>query len=83
MAAFAFRLAREVTGKLDACYRKEGSRDALMQDPAFRRAFDTAKARIRKMDVRFVEETDPVRQAILEIYAAVALNTRYNDFDTH
>ena len=33
--------------------------------------------------IRFVEENDPVRQALLEIYAAVALKTPYNDFDTH
>ena len=83
MAAFAFRLAREATGRLYASYKKEGSRSKLMQDIAFRAAFDQAKARIREMDVRFVEEVDPVRQALLEIYVAVSLETPYNDFRTH
>ncbi len=83
MAAFAFRLAREVTGHLDASYKTEGSRSELMQYPDFRAAFDKAKTRIRKMDVRFVEEADPVRQALLEIYVAVSLRTPYNDFRTH
>lgn len=83
MAAFAFRLAREVTGYLDASYKTEGSRSKLMQYPDFRAAFDKAKTRIRKMDVRFVEEADPVRQALLEIYVAVNLRTPYNDFRTH
>ena len=83
MAAFAFRLAREVTGHLDASYKTEGSRSKLMQYPDFRAAFDKAKTRIRKMDVRFVEEADPVRQALLEIYVAVNLRTPYNDFRTH
>ena len=83
MAAFAFRLAREVTGYLDASYKTEGSRSELMQYPDFRAAFDKAKTRIRKMDVRFVEEADPVRQALLEIYVAVSLRTPYNDFRTH
>jgi hypothetical protein len=32
------------------------------------------------MDVRYVEETDPQRQALLEIYVAVVLETPYNDF---
>lgn len=82
-AAFAFRLAREATGRLTATYRPEGSRSHLMQDPTFLQAFSDAKARIRGMQVRFVEEVDPTRQALLEIYAAVALGTRYNDFDTH
>lgn len=83
MAAFAFRLAREATGNLSASYRPQGSRSALMQDPAFRFAFEQAKSRIRAMSLRFVEEKDPVRQAVLEIYVAVSLQTPYNDFDTH
>jgi hypothetical protein len=35
------------------------------------------------MDVRYVEETDPLRQALLEIYVSIILKTPYNDFDTH
>jgi excinuclease UvrABC nuclease subunit len=83
MAAFAFRLAREATGNLAATYKKKGSRADLMESPVFRLAFDEAKKRIRAMDLRFVEENDPVRQAVLEIYVAVSLQTRCNDFDTH
>lgn len=84
MASFAFRLAREATGKLEASYKPgAASREGLMEDPAFAAAFNGAKARIRAMDYRFVEEADPRRQALLEIYCAVALGTPYNDFDTH
>ena len=83
MAAFAFRLAREATGHLVPSYTAEGSRSKLIKDPVFRNAFDQAKARIRTMDVRFVEEAEPVRQTILEIYVAVSLRTPYNDFSTH
>ena len=54
-----------------------------MENPEFVAAFDSAKARIRNMDLRFVEETDPVRQALLEIYVAEVLGTPYNDFDNH
>jgi len=82
-AAFAFRLARESTGFLKATYKTEGSRDQLIQDPVFAAAFTAAKARIRDMDLRFVEEADPLRQAVLEMYVAVALGTPYNDFDNH
>ena len=35
------------------------------------------------MDLRYVEETDQVRQCLLEIYAAVVLDTPYNSFGTH
>jgi len=84
MAAFAFRLAREATGNLVATYKKGvGSRAGLMENEVFISAFTAAKARIRSMDLRFVEESDPVRQALLEIYVSVVLATPYNDFDTH
>ena len=83
MAVLAFRLAREATGRDKATYKPAGSRADLMNDPAFARAFEAAKTRIRGMNVRVVAEDDPVRQAILEVYVAVALATPYNDFDTH
>lgn len=84
MAAFAFRLARETTGNLQATYKKgEGSRNGLMENATFVNAFTTAKGRVRAMDLRFVEENDPVRQTLLEVYVAVVLATPYNDFDNH
>ena len=84
MAAFAFRLAREATGKLKASYRSnDESRVGLMRDPVFAEAFKSAKVRIRGMDFRYVDECDQTRQALLEIYCAVALDTPYNDFNTH
>jgi hypothetical protein len=86
MAAFAFRLAREATGRTKATYRNgegSGSRLDLMADEAFAAAFSSAKARIRQMEIRVVEEKDPTRQALLEIYVAVVLKTPYNDFNTH
>jgi len=82
-AVFAFKLAREVTGRLAAAYSAAGSRIALCAEPVFAEAFQQAKARVRNMDLRFVEETDPTRQALLEIYVSVVLRTKYNDFDTH
>ena len=84
MAAFAFRLAREATGNLRASYKKgEGSRAGLMENLTFVDAFTSAKARICRMDLRYVEETDPVRQTLLEVYVAVVLEARYNDFYNH
>jgi hypothetical protein len=82
-AVFAFKLAREATGRTVASYSKKGSRAELQNDPQFAEAFTKAKARVHEMELRFVEETDPLRQALLEIYVAVALGTPYNDFETH
>lgn len=82
-APFAFRLAREARNVLKATYKMEGSRAHLVQDPAFSEAFTIAKARLCVMQVRTVEESNPLRQALLEIYVAVSLRTPYNDFDNH
>ena len=54
-----------------------------MENPGFFAAFNEAKARIRLMDFRFVEENDSKKQCILEIYTAIALDTPYNNFDNH
>ena len=82
-ATFAFRIARHQTGRVKATYTKAGSRDDLTNDPIFREAFEAAKKRVTSMDIRYVEETNPTHQALLEIYAATVLGTPYNDFDTH
>lgn len=64
-AVFAFRLAREATGHTSAAYSTTGGQLALSKDSEFAKAFTAAKARVRQMDLRFVEETDPVQQALL------------------
>ena len=83
VASFAFLMARKQTGRVTASYRADGSRAHLVKDPAFASAFTDAKARIRRMSVRFVQEDDQLRQALLEIYVHVALGTPFNDFATH
>lgn len=82
-ATFAFRIAREMTGNVTATYLTQGSRADLEKDPAFAEAFSMAKDRVRAMDIRCVEEVDPMRQAILEMYVALSLETPFNDFDNH
>jgi hypothetical protein len=82
-ATFAFLLACEQYGRGDAAYKGLGSRSDREKTPEFAAMFSATKERVREMDVRYVEENDPTTQAILEIYAAIALETRYNDFDNH
>lgn len=81
-APFAFRLAREAVGKTVPSYRPSDSRKALLADPAFGQALAEAKARIRAMDIRYVEEQDPIPQTLLEIYVSVLTGSRYNHFST-
>ena len=82
-APFAYRLTRRVMGIEKASYKPEGSRNDLMTRPEFQQAFLDAKERVRGMDVRWVEEVDPVRQALLEIYASMVLGTPENEFTNH
>ena len=82
-AVFAFRLVREDTGNLVASYSGDGRRVALAENHEFATSFIAAKKRVRAMDLRYVEEADPLRQALLEIYVSIPLRTLYNDFNTH
>ena len=82
-ATLAIKIARIETQHDKPTYQSAGSTtDLLSSSSTFRTAFDDAKARIRAMQVRYVEEQEPVRQALLEIYAAVELGTYYNSFET-
>lgn len=51
--------------------------------PAFGPLFLAAKKRVALMEIRYVAITDEVEQALFEIYAALALKTRYNHFGTY
>ena len=82
-SSFAFKLAREAAGIDKPSYRGANTRSRLMTDPAFIEGFELAKARLNRMNIRFVEEPDQVQQALLEIYCAVTLQTPYNEFGTH
>ena len=82
-ATFAFLLARHDTGNLKATYKPEGSRPHLLQDVTFRAAFDAARQRIRETTVQFVEEADPIKQSILEIFVAIQTEAEFNNFDNH
>ena len=80
-APFAFKLARIETGHLNA---KAGlTRSELEKNEIFALAFTAAKDRVAAMDFRWVEEADADRQCLLEIYTAIALGARFNDFENH
>ena len=81
-ATFAVKLARESTGLGPTYQRRGGLRDLFANNPEWRDAVAMAVVRIRKMEVRFVEESDPLRSALLELMAAAELQTPYNSFET-
>jgi len=83
-ASFAYKLARESLGITGRSYvAGPMTRSGLAASEDFMTAFDLAKLRVQKMAYRHVEETDQTRQALLEAYCAIVLESPYNDFDTH
>lgn len=60
--------------------RRTGWED-IVRDPAFAAAFETAKQRINRMQIRFLAEDDPLSRYLLEAYCALALEARYSEVD--
>ena len=80
-ATFAFRLLQEDL-RLPVGHESDMTRPELAK--TYEAKFSEQKQRVRNMEVRVVEITDSVVQAVFEIYAALTLGTtRYNRFDTH
>lgn len=66
-----------------ASYKSENSRKHLMTQEPFRAAFNAQKERLRNMDIRVVEESDHNRQALLELYIAISLETMNSTFKNY
>jgi hypothetical protein len=82
-SSFAYKLACQDIGFTPVPYKKGNSAiDCLKREPGLSEAFEASKRRLAGMHIRYVEEKDDVRQALLEIYAAVALNTPHNTWKT-
>jgi predicted GIY-YIG superfamily endonuclease len=80
-ATFAFMIAR-----LDA--EKEGvnikrTREELQNDPVFSPIFSKTKTRVSEMQIQVLPMDDPIEQTLFEVYAALELNTEYNNWETH
>ena len=80
-ATFAFRLLQNELG-LPVGHESDMTRPEFAEK--YEAEFREQKQRVRNMEVRAVEVTDSVVQAVFEIYAALTLGTtQYNRFDTH
>jgi len=81
-ATLAFRMAKEEMARLHDI-PKDITRKELEEAPGFGMLFFNARLRVAQMKIRVIGINDQVTQALFEIYAALALNTEYNDFGTH
>lgn len=82
-ASLAFRYACDEVQYVRPKYQRgQTYADALRDVPGLADAFEASKRRLRLMEIRYVAEDDQVRQALLEMYAALALGLAH-DFGTH
>ena len=80
-ASFAFLRARRAAA--DSGHELIGiSRKDLSGHKVFGPLFVTEKVIVASMSVRWVIVSDAVTQALLEVYAALQLNTPFNSFET-
>ena len=87
-ATLAFAMASRIAGVLELDSIGAFSRNELQRDPEFKKLFDESKKSVRSMGIRVVEVTDPIEQAVFEVYAALELGTTreqggFNDFENH
>jgi hypothetical protein len=80
-ASFAFLIAKEDAENTKIDLNK--SRDDLQDDADFEPLYTKAKERVSKMQVRVIEIPDSITQTLFEVYAALELNTPYNEWGTH
>ncbi len=81
-ATLAFNMAKEKVNYKRNEHRLT-TRNELEKAPGFEKAFFLARKQVAEMQVKAIEIEDQITQALFEIYAALTLNTEYNDFGTH
>ena len=81
-ATLAFNMTKEKVN-FNRSKRRLATRNELEKAPGFKKAFFLTKKQVAEMQVKVVEIEDQIAQALFEIYAALTLNTKYNDFGTH
>lgn len=54
-----------------------------MENPIFRAAFDHALVEVRGMSVRYLRVDDPLDRYMLELFAALQLETSLSEFEEH
>lgn len=80
-ANFAYKLVM-ATGKIKLVrYSPTSSKSDVLQHPDYSTLFNAATSQIKLMNYRFVEVTNKLERNLLEIYAAVVLQSKYNNFD--
>jgi len=79
-ANFAYMLTVKSTGLKPIPYSPNSTKESMFRDDRFVTEFNKIIARIKLMNYRWIEVNDKLEKNLLEIYAAVILETEFNDF---
>jgi GIY-YIG catalytic domain len=81
-ASFAYLIAKGEAATAGMNIKR--TRAHLSSDPDFAALFTATRARVRDMDVQFIEVNDPIVRTMFEMFVALVLDTvEYNSFETH
>jgi hypothetical protein len=81
-ASFAFRNTRKAVN-MYATYKRTGSRSELQNHAVFRPEFVRQVARVKTLQVRFLEVPDPIVRYLLELYAYIEWKLPLDEFSEH
>ena len=73
VASFAFNVAKREAAKAGVDIKQ--FRSVLEANPKFVPHFEAARASVAEMDVQFIEVPDPIVRTLIEVYAALVLDT--------
>ena len=77
----AWRITKDILNIPVADYKPgHGKKHILANKPKVRKIYQQSKDRIKNMQVKYVSEKDPLKRAILEIYASIVSKSKYNEF---
>ena len=81
-ASFAFKRARKRGGYEKASYSTKDSRKELAKG-ALKGIFAEEVAKVKEMEIQYLEVKDPVTQYLLELYTTLEVGLGLEEFDTH
>ncbi len=81
-ASFALKRTR-LRHNLPTTYKATSSRTAIVTEPTTRATFLQEIQNIKQMRFRFMEETDPVAQYLLELAVTMNYRLSLDGFDSH
>ncbi len=80
-ANFAYMLTMDTTNRKLIPGSPNATKESMFRDSSFTSAFIAIVDRVKLMNYRYVHVEDKLERHLLEIYASVVLESKYNDFD--